>query len=163
MHTNIYAYIYIHTYIYIYIYTHIYIYICPAPTMIYVLRDRKLPGGFLIYHIVHIDICCHTLLGANIYEITWSIDLKKIIWFLNATVQLLTFNAVFNNTAIGLNRKFFSSRNSAKPMKMKRASGCFYALYYTFTLAFSILPSFKEMILMCWLTLYVPNIFFPHR
>ena len=44
--------------------------------MIYVLRARKLPGGFLIYRIVHIhvDICCHMLLVVNIYEITWSID-----------------------------------------------------------------------------------------
>ena len=38
--------------------------------MIYVLRGRKLSGGFLIYRIEHIDICCHMLLGVNIYEIT---------------------------------------------------------------------------------------------
>ena len=44
--------------------------------MIYVLRGRKLSGGFLIYRIVHIDICCHMLLGVNIYELTWSVDLR---------------------------------------------------------------------------------------
>ena len=39
---------------------------------------------------------------------------------INTIVQLLAFNAVFNNTPIGLNRKFVSSRNSARTDENER-------------------------------------------
>ena len=55
-----------------------------------------------------------------------------------AIVQLLGFNAVFNNSPIDLNRKF----------KIEGGRGCFCALYYTFALVIIIVPSLKDMILM---------------
>ena len=41
----------------------------------------------------------------------------------NAIIQLLAFNAVFNNTPIGLNRKFVSSRNSARTDENENEKG----------------------------------------
>ena len=41
----------------------------------------------------------------------------------NAIVQLLAFNAVFNNTPIGVNRKFVSSRNSAWTDENEKGKG----------------------------------------
>ena len=41
----------------------------------------------------------------------------------NVIVQLLAFNAVFNNTPIGLNRKFVSSKNSARTNENERGKG----------------------------------------
>ena len=41
----------------------------------------------------------------------------------NAIVQLLAFNAIFNNTPISLNRKFVSSRNSARTDENEKGKG----------------------------------------
>ena len=41
----------------------------------------------------------------------------------NAIVQLMPFNAVFNNTVLGLNKKIVSSRNSARSDEIKRGRG----------------------------------------
>ena len=41
----------------------------------------------------------------------------------NAIVQLLAFNAVFNNIFVGLNRKFVSSRNSARTDESEKENG----------------------------------------
>ena len=41
----------------------------------------------------------------------------------NAIVQLLAYNAIFNNTPIGLNRKFVSSRNSARTDENEKGKG----------------------------------------
>ena len=63
----------------------------------------------------------------------------------NAIVQVLAFNAIFNNTPIGLNRKFVSSRNSARTDKNEKGKG----VLLCSLLNIGIFPSFKEMILMC--------------
>ena len=119
--------------------------------MIYVLCGRKLSGEFSIYHIAHVDICCHMLLGVNVYEITWSRSVNffdSLMASSNVIVQLWTLNVVLNNTHIGLHRKFVSSRHSARTDENKGEKGLLYVLYYTFALTIGILPSFKEMILM---------------
>ena len=43
----------------------------------------------------------------------------------NAIVQILAFNAVFNNIPIVLNRKFVSSRNSARTGENEKGMGLF--------------------------------------
>ena len=124
--------------------------------MIFVLHGRTLLGGFSIYHIAHIYIQCHMALGVNIYKLIWSIDLRiNLIHWCQAIMQLLAFNAVLYNTLIGLDRHFFSERNSVRTDENER--GCLYSLYYTFALNIGIFPSFKEMILICRITLYVSN------
>ena len=73
----------------------------------------------------------------------------------NAIVWCLAFNVVFNNTPIDLNRKCVNSKTLLEPMKIKGRRD-FYALYYTFALTNGIFSSYKEMILVHWLTFYVP-------
>ena len=101
-----------------------------SPTSWHRLFQRTLPlyekgtSGFHCYWAA----IGHMLLGVNIYEIYNLISRFKnffdsLMSSSNAIVQLLAFNAIFNNTPIGLNRKFVSSRNSARTDENEKGKG----------------------------------------